>query len=183
MGSRCRLWRARSKFATVSAEDPAAAAPQMHTAPLRCALRQETSPPQGPPRTLQTSAAQHRRNAGGPVRGWSPCTPGFVQGSCGGGPRRWWFEGGLWDGAWKAMNSKRRSSGGGGPPARVSWGCLLSAGSSSVQQQRHTHPAKKPFWMVLDDPHAALRTTDFTINTSLDPGDLSCERKNSPCLC
>lgn len=109
-----------------------------------------------------TAGLEHRR-----VRGWSPCTRGFVRGGCGGGRRRCWFEGGLWDAAWKAMNSRRRSSEGGDPPAHVSWDCLRSADSSSVQQQKQTHPAKLPFWFVLADARAAPPPSRLRVSQSI----------------
>lgn len=65
------------------------------------------------------------------------------------------------------MNSKRRSSEDGDPPARVSWDCLLYADSSSVQQQKQTHPAKLPFWFVLDDPPAAPPPSGLHISQSI----------------
>lgn len=132
--------------------------------PPPCGAR---TPPEGPPPpsaagTTQDSTdicctAQPAWNTGGlpqagAVRGWSPCTRGFVRGSCGGERRRWWSEGGIWDAAWKAMNSERRSSEDGDPPARVSWDCRPSADSSSVQQQKQTHPVSRLsglFWTSL----------------------------------
>lgn len=85
-------------------------------------------------------AAQLAWNTGGVlqvggVRGWSPCTRGFVRGSRGGEPRRWWFAGGIWDGALKGTNSKRRSFEDEDPPARASLDCLSYADSSSEKQQ------------------------------------------------
>ena len=74
----------------------------------------------------------------GAVRGWSPCTRGFVRGGRGGQPRPWWFARGIWDGAPKGTNSKRRSFEDEDPPAHAFLDCLSYADSSSVKQQDMT---------------------------------------------
>lgn len=74
----------------------------------------------------------------GAVRGWSPCTRGLVRGSRRREPRRWWFAGGIWDGALKGTNSERRSFEDEDPPGRASLDCLSYADSSSEKQQYTT---------------------------------------------
>lgn len=86
------------------------------------------------------------------VRGWSPCTRGFVRGSRRVEPRRWWFAGGIWDGVLKGTNSKPRSSEDEDPPAHASLDCLSYADSSSEKQQYMTD---------IFPPH--LLTTNFCI--------------------
>lgn len=138
-GSHCRLWQARSKFATVSA-DLAHVALQMQSASLSlwCARHRQKKGASWDSTDI-CCPAQLAWNARGvlqvgSVRGWSPCIRGLVRGSRGGEPRRWWFAGGIWDGALKGTNSKHRSSEDEDPPARASWDCLSFADSSPEKQ-------------------------------------------------